>query len=329
VPWFFSLLFQDLEEGLDGCVLLGFGLTVTFQQVVHSSKTRDADCDEQSVQSGAPEWTFTRMHDLRYTRDTETNLDFANARYYTSQFGRFMGVDPLGGSVSDPQFLNAYAYVGNGPLSATDSSGLSIDSPTYGIDMPLVFNGGSGFSSGSQFRLPSFGPLSFSGVSFGGMFPGSNSGFGDSPAPGSLGLCGIIAGCGGSFDAAPPGPSHGQLAAEAAFNSAPGAGSSESLSVKVGNFLNSVCNSVCDWILNKNTANFFQGAGDALSFGVTGIINKITVADSVIDRTSGAYIGGAVTGTVVGIAIGPNKGIWFSGRGGMYSRGPQSFLIQR
>jgi RHS repeat-associated protein len=155
---------------------------------------------------------ITPTHFTGYTRDTESNLDFANARYYTSQFGRFMSVDPLGGSVSDPQSLNAYAYVGNGPLSATDSSGMSIDSPTtYGIDMPIVFNAGSGFSSGSQFQLPSFGPLSFSGVSFGGRFPGSNSGFGDSPGPGSLGLCGVIAGCGGSFDAAPPGPSHGQL----------------------------------------------------------------------------------------------------------------------
>lgn len=39
-------------------------LAVRFQQVVHSSKTREADCDEQSVQPGRPEWTFTRMHDL-------------------------------------------------------------------------------------------------------------------------------------------------------------------------------------------------------------------------------------------------------------------------
>jgi hypothetical protein len=37
---------------------------VTFQEVVHSSKTRDADCDEQSVKPGEPEWTFIRMHDL-------------------------------------------------------------------------------------------------------------------------------------------------------------------------------------------------------------------------------------------------------------------------
>ncbi|MBZ5494722.1 MAG: hypothetical protein LAO76_27690 [Acidobacteriia bacterium] len=40
------------------------GLNVTFQEVVHSSKTREADCDEQSTQIWRPEWTFIRMHDL-------------------------------------------------------------------------------------------------------------------------------------------------------------------------------------------------------------------------------------------------------------------------
>jgi hypothetical protein len=32
------------------------GLGVTFQEVVHSSKTREADCDEQSTQIWRPEW---------------------------------------------------------------------------------------------------------------------------------------------------------------------------------------------------------------------------------------------------------------------------------
>jgi hypothetical protein len=39
-------------------------LAVTFQEVVPSSKTREADCDEQSVQIWKPEWTFIRMPDL-------------------------------------------------------------------------------------------------------------------------------------------------------------------------------------------------------------------------------------------------------------------------
>jgi hypothetical protein len=40
------------------------GLAVTFQEFVHSNKTREADCDEQSVQPGEPEWTFRRVPDL-------------------------------------------------------------------------------------------------------------------------------------------------------------------------------------------------------------------------------------------------------------------------
>jgi hypothetical protein len=186
---------------------------------------------------------------------------------------------------------------------------MSIDSPTtYGIDVPFVFNGGTGFSSGSQFHLPSVGSLSFSGVSFGGKFPGSNSGFGDSPAPGSLELCGVIAGCGGSFDAAPAGPSNGQLAAEVAFNSAPGAGSSQSLSVRVGNVINSVCNSVCDWILNKKVSDFFAGAGDALTgkmlpfvhTSLTEWIRGKMGADSVVGKDSFSYKFGEFTGSTVG-----------------------------
>lgn len=252
---------------------------------------------------------ITPTHFTGYMRDTETNLDFANARYYSSQYGRFMSVDPMGGDAADPQSLNSYSYVGNSPLSATDSSGMSIDSPTtYGIDVPFVFNGGTGFSSGSQFHLPSVGSLSFSGVSFGGKFPGSNSGFGDSPAPGSLELCGVIAGCGGSFDAAPAGPSNGQLAAEVAFNSAPGAGSSQSLSVRVGNVINSVCNSVCDWILNKKVSDFFAGAGDALTgkmlpfvhTSLTEWIRGKMGADSVVGKDSFSYKFGEFTGSTVG-----------------------------
>ena len=50
--------------GLAVLSIRNIGLAVTFQQVVHSSKTREADCDEQSTQPGAPEWTFIRMHDL-------------------------------------------------------------------------------------------------------------------------------------------------------------------------------------------------------------------------------------------------------------------------
>jgi RHS repeat-associated protein len=148
----------------------------------------------------------TPTHFTGYTRDTETNLDFANARYYTSQFGRFMSVDPLGGSVFDPQSLNAYAYVGNGPLSATDSSGMSIDDPVGNIW--LIYSGATAANGGPSIWGFSAGPFNFHLSAANSILqPGTGVG-------GSFALCGLIAGCGGSFDKGPPPPSNSQLSAE-------------------------------------------------------------------------------------------------------------------
>jgi predicted CXXCH cytochrome family protein len=43
---------------------LGEGAPVIFQEVVHSIRTGEADCDEQSSFPGEIEWTSTRMPDL-------------------------------------------------------------------------------------------------------------------------------------------------------------------------------------------------------------------------------------------------------------------------
>ncbi len=61
-----------------------------------------------------------------YERDDETGLDFAQARYYSSQLGRFASTDPLlaTGRTTMPQSWNRYTYVLNNPLSFTDSTGL-------------------------------------------------------------------------------------------------------------------------------------------------------------------------------------------------------------
>src|SRR6185437_9918408 len=67
-------------------------------------------------------------------RDAESGLDNFGARYYGSSMGRFMSPDysptddgppdaiPFG-SVSSPQSLNGYSYVGNDPLGGTDPDG--------------------------------------------------------------------------------------------------------------------------------------------------------------------------------------------------------------
>lgn len=61
-----------------------------------------------------------------YEKDAETGLDYAQARMYESNHGRFTAVDPLMASVSahDPQTFNRYIHTGNNPVNRTDPSGL-------------------------------------------------------------------------------------------------------------------------------------------------------------------------------------------------------------
>jgi RHS repeat-associated protein len=54
-------------------------------------------------------------------------LYFAPARTYNPTPARWLSPDALGGSVSNPQSLNRYAYVGNNPASFADPLGLSSD----------------------------------------------------------------------------------------------------------------------------------------------------------------------------------------------------------
>ncbi len=64
-----------------------------------------------------------------YERDSESELDFAQARYYSSKLGRFYSVDPenYGASEDDPQSWNAYAYSRNNPALYTDPTGLEYE----------------------------------------------------------------------------------------------------------------------------------------------------------------------------------------------------------
>lgn len=71
--------------------------------------------------------------------DTETSLTYFGARYYDSEIGRWMGVDPL---VRDlqvkhlvfPQKLNGYGYVVNNSLKNIDIWGLDSALIVYGED---------------------------------------------------------------------------------------------------------------------------------------------------------------------------------------------------
>ncbi len=66
-----------------------------------------------------------RQHFTGYEADTESGLNYAQARYQSSTQGRFTGVDPISGHASDPQSWNRYTYVGNNPLALTDPTGMA------------------------------------------------------------------------------------------------------------------------------------------------------------------------------------------------------------
>ncbi len=68
----------------------------------------------------------TRQKFTGYERDEETNLDFAQARMYSNQLGRFTTVDPLlsSGKPFLPQTWNRFAYAINNPLRFVDPTGL-------------------------------------------------------------------------------------------------------------------------------------------------------------------------------------------------------------
>lgn len=89
-----------------------------------------AECDDyypfgELISCGGASTTAFKF--AGYLRDSETNLDDANARYFASSLGRFMSPDPSGLSLqnpADPQTVNLYSYVRNSPLVLTDPNGL-------------------------------------------------------------------------------------------------------------------------------------------------------------------------------------------------------------
>ena len=61
-----------------------------------------------------------------YQKDAETQLDYAEARYYNNAHGRFTAVDPLlaSGKSADPQTFNRYVYCSNNPVNCVDPTGM-------------------------------------------------------------------------------------------------------------------------------------------------------------------------------------------------------------
>ncbi len=71
-----------------------------------------------------PDQLFGDANLLRSIKDSDTGLNYMQARYYDPIIGRFLSVDPVTFmDTGDPRYFNRYAYVANDPINLTDAHG--------------------------------------------------------------------------------------------------------------------------------------------------------------------------------------------------------------
>ncbi len=102
--------------------------------------------------STTTKWQFTS-----YERDTESVNDYAMFRYDVNRLGRFSSPDPLAGSTANPQSLDRYGYVLNGPVNRVDPLGLQcrrkVDDCEGNRGEGDRFGNGFGFVTRDEFDL--------------------------------------------------------------------------------------------------------------------------------------------------------------------------------
>jgi RHS repeat-associated protein len=100
-----------------------------FNQLTSTAMAFDGTGTWQQDQTFYPwgqQWKNVGTYDdLHFgTMTTDGELWYTNARRYSSNQGRWLSPDPLGGDITNPQSLNRYPYVLNNPTTLTDPSGL-------------------------------------------------------------------------------------------------------------------------------------------------------------------------------------------------------------
>jgi RHS repeat-associated protein len=121
-------------------------LRTTYNGSVDGTFTSLAFGDAQTTASGSDSDAY------HYAMlDTDADLtDHAQFRQYSSTLGHWMNPDPYSGSydMSNPQSMNRYAYVENGPVVAVDPGGLVMAVIGRRAPLPNLQYIGGGFQSG-------------------------------------------------------------------------------------------------------------------------------------------------------------------------------------
>jgi RHS repeat-associated protein len=98
-------------------------------------------------------------------RDNESGLDDFAARFYTSNYGRFLSADDTKYvNTTDPQTWNLYGYVANNPINSVDPTGHAPESEMPHVALPMETNGGPTDAYGETAALEGRGPGSLGNV---------------------------------------------------------------------------------------------------------------------------------------------------------------------
>ncbi len=225
-------------------------------------------------------------------RDAETGLDYLMARYYSSGFGRFYSPDEFTGGpidaispgdplppgplpyadIANPQSLNKYAFVYNNPLRFIDPTGHD----------PIGWSPPTGPPEG---EMPAHrGECSCEGL--GGDYPGTSV---------------------NSEQAQQEQNQTQNQQNQQTQNSQQSTAQTQQLATSG---INPNYQLPTFDVVLKKVSDFSAGAGDCLTgrclflgTSMTEKVRQLNGADSVVDKGSGSYLGGKITGGVVGTGI--------------------------
>jgi RHS repeat-associated protein len=112
------------------------------------------------------EYVSTRPRYLttQHERDTETDLDYRGARYYDSEYGRFLSVDPL---ANEYPSWSAYNYVMGNPIILIDPTGRNPEGASDSNNDEYEINKGTnkgGWTKNHLLMNEAFGRLGFNDV---------------------------------------------------------------------------------------------------------------------------------------------------------------------
>jgi RHS repeat-associated protein len=225
--------------------------------------------------------------------DGETGLYYFGARYYDPAVGRFTSPDSMVPEPFAPQSLNRYAYVRNDPLSRVDPDGHADGEICQRYGGGACEGNGGGGGGGGGVDIPGWGD-------------GTNW----QPPPGLLNPPGVPGIPGVVYPSGPAAAPPPNLTVPVRGIGVSGGGGGPAATVPT--------NSGRYWLLD--VSDFFAGMGSVLSFGLTDWINDATGASSVVNRGSGWFTAGQLTGlgvsTVIGGAVGGGRALALRGMPG-------------